>query len=171
MAPIIDTRYHFEGTDLCEAGFEKLPELERLKFEKPPADVPVEFQCESCTSWFNFASEGITIAMLRDRGVFEKLLCTECKMTAKTNSPPINPLRAEPKEEASTTINPQPFSPISSPFPSTSHNSKPVSSPHSDIIPMAQEQISPVVKNHLQNAMCQSKGKGKRKLCSKPSAR
>ena len=151
MAPIIGTRYHFEGTDLCEADFEKLPELERLKFEKPPADVPVEFQCDSCTSWFNLASEGITIAMLRDR-VFDKLLCTECKMTAKTNSSPISPLRAEPKEEASATINPQPFSPISSPFPSTSHNSKPVSSPHSDIIPMAQEQISPVVKMGKRNS-------------------
>ena len=104
-----------------------------------------EFKCESCTSWFNLASEGITIAMLRDRAP-GKLFCTECKMTAKTNSSPISPLRAEPKEEASATINPQPFSPTSSPFPSTSHNSKLVSSPHSNIIPMAQEQISPVVK-------------------------
>ena len=110
-----------------------------------------EFKCESCTSWFNLASEGITIAMLRDRA-FEKLLCTECKMTAKTNSSPISPLRAEPKEEASATINPQHFSPTGSPFPSTSHNSKPVSSPHSDIIPMAQEQISPVVKMGKRNS-------------------
>ena len=50
------------------------------------------------------------------------------------------------KEEASATIKPQPLSPISSPFPSTSHNIKPGSSPHPNIIPMAQEQISPVVK-------------------------
>ena len=164
MSPIIGTRYHFEGTDLCEADFEKLPELERLKFEKPPAIVPVEFQCDSCTSWFNLASEGITIALLRDR-VFEKLYCTECKMTAKINSSTINPLRAKPKE-ASATINPQPLSPTSSPFPSTSHNSKPVSSPHSDIIPMAQEQISPVVQNGDKEdlfAMCQSKAMGTRK--------
>ena len=103
------------------------------------------FKCGSCKSWFNLAGEGITIAMLRGR-VFEKLYCTECKMTAKTNSSPISPLRAEPKEETSATIKPQPFSPISSPFPSTSHNSKPVSNPHSNIIPMAQEQISSIVK-------------------------
>ena len=83
--------------------------------------------------------------------------CTEYKMTAKTNSSPTSPLRAEPKEETSATIKSQPFSPISSPFPSTSHNSKPVSSPHSNIIPMAQEQISPVVKM------------GKRKMDSKLS--
>ena len=92
--------------------------------------------------------------------------CNLCKMTAKTNSSPISPLRAEPKEEASATINPQPFSPISSPLPSTSHNSKPVSSPHSDIIPMAQEQISPVVQNGDKEdlfAMCQSKATGTRK--------
>ena len=47
---------------------------------------------------------------------------------------------------ASATINPQPLSPTNSPFPSTAHNSKLVSSPHSNIIPMAQKQISPVVK-------------------------
>ena len=47
---------------------------------------------------------------------------------------------------ASATIKPQPFSPISSITPSTSHNSKLVSSPHSNIIPMAQEQISSIVK-------------------------
>ena len=41
---------------------------------------------------------------------------------------------------ASATIKPQPFSPISSLTSSTSH-SKPVSSPHSDIIPMALEQV------------------------------
>ena len=50
------------------------------------------------------------------------------------------------KEEASATIKPQPLSPISFPFPSNSHNSKPVSSPDPNIIPMAQEQISPLVK-------------------------
>ena len=47
---------------------------------------------------------------------------------------------------ALATINPQPLSPTSSPFPSTAHNSKLVSSPHSNIIPMAQKQISPVLK-------------------------
>ena len=41
---------------------------------------------------------------------------------------------------ASATIKPQPFSPISSLTSSTPH-SKPVSSPHSDIIPMALEQV------------------------------
>ena len=105
MSPIIGTRYHFEGTDLCEANFEKLPEQEQLKFEKPPAIVPHEFNCSSCTSWFNLASEEIILAMLRDR-VFEKLCCKECRMTAKTNSSPISSLRAEPKEEDSATIKP-----------------------------------------------------------------
>jgi hypothetical protein len=50
-----------------EADFEKLPELERLKFEKPPAIVPHEFNCSSCMSWFNLASEGITLAMAASR--------------------------------------------------------------------------------------------------------
>ena len=66
---------------------------------------------------------------------------------------------------ASATIKPQPFSPISSLTSSTPH-SKPVSSPHSDIIPMAQEQISPVVQNGDKEdlfAMCQSKAIGTRK--------
>ena len=54
--------------------------------------------------------------------------------------------RSTAAEYASATINPQPFSPTSSPFPSTSHNSKLVSSPQSNIIPMAQKQISPVMK-------------------------
>ena len=51
---------------------------------------------------------------------------------------------------ATATIKPQLSSPISSPTPSTSHNSEPVSSPHSsNIIPMAQEQISKVMKGEF----------------------
>ena len=133
--------------------FKTVEEHEKTCSDAQAAQAKPEFKCESCTSWFDLASEGITTAMLRDR-VFEKLYCTECKMTAKINSSPISPLRAEPKE-ASATINPQPLSPISSPFPSTSHNSKPVSSPHSsNIIPMAQEQISPVVEEGKRKTKC-----------------
>ena len=51
---------------------------------------------------------------------------------------------------ASATIKPQPFSPNSSITPSTSHI-KPVSNPHSDIIPMTQEQISSIVKKKKGN--------------------
>ena len=48
--------------------------------------------------------------------------------------------RSTAAANASATIKPQPFSPISSLTSSISH-SKPVSSPHSDIIPMALEQV------------------------------
>ena len=48
--------------------------------------------------------------------------------------------RSTAAANASATIKPQPFSPISSLTSSTSH-SKPVSSPHSNIVPMTLEQV------------------------------
>jgi len=55
MSPIIGTRFHLEGADydLCEAEFEKLPELERLMFvkiERPGAEgIPFTQSGQSST--------------------------------------------------------------------------------------------------------------------------